>query len=172
MSPLMRTMLGLAVIALAVVLGVIYGPHYDDTNTTTGDAPPATIIVSGQVGALTVNRSLLYRSVTITVTGVVQARSFSDDGKSQYAHTSYVLRIYLRVQAPAGQQGAVGIDYPALARLVLHDGTQIRPNLTQVSPAVLPAQDTTGFLDFWTAAPVKLSSLTFVLGGTAIALGG
>lgn len=171
MSPLMRTTLGLAVIALVVVLGVMYGPHYDDTNTTTGDAPPATITVSGQVDALTVNRSLLYRHVTITVTGVVQARSFSDDGKSQYAHTPYVLRVYLRVQAPTGQRGAVGIDYSALARLVFHNGTQLRPNLAQVSPAVLPAQDTTGFLDFWITAPVTLSSLTFVLGGTAIALG-
>lgn len=171
MSPLMRTLLGLAIIAVAVVLGVAYGPHYDDTNTTTGDAPPATITVGGRVGALTVNRSLAYRNVTITVTVVVQARSFSDDGKSQYAHAPYVLRVYLHVQAPRNQSGALGIDYPALARLVLRDGTQMRPGLVRVSPAILPAQDETGFLDFWTSSPQNLSSLTFRLGGTTLAFG-
>jgi hypothetical protein len=167
----MRTLLGLAIIALIVVLGVIYGPHYDDTNTTTGDAPPATITVSGQLGALTVNRSMLYQGVTITVTAVVQARSFSDDGKSQYARAPYVLRVYLHVQAPGDQHGALGINYPALARLLLRDGTQMRPNLVQVSPAILPAQNAGGFLDFWTSAPLPLPSLTFLLGRTAIAFG-
>jgi hypothetical protein len=171
MSPLARTLLGLLIIAVIVALGVIYGPHYDDTNTTTGDAPPATITVSGQLDALTVNRSIFYQKVTITVTTVVQARSFSDDGKSQYAHAPYVLRVYLHVQAPGNQQGALGIDYPTLARLVLHNGTQMRPNLVQVSPAILPAQNTRGFLDFWTSAPQQLSSLTFLLGRTAIAFG-
>jgi hypothetical protein len=166
-----RTILGLGVIAIAVVLGVVYGPHYDDTNTTTGDALPPTVTVSGRVDMLTVDRSMVYRKVTITVTAVVQARSFSDDGKSQYAHTPYVLRVYLHVQAPRDQPGALGIDYPALARLVLRDGTRMRPGLVQVSPAVLPAQDERGFLDFWTTSPEKLSSLTLLLGGAALAFG-
>lgn len=171
MSPLTRTLLGLAIIAVVVVLGVVYGPHYDDTNTTTGDAPPATVTVTGQVSALAVNRSLVYKGVTITVTGVVQARAFSDDGKSQYAHTPYVLRVYLHVQAPKDQRGALGIAYSNLAHLVLSDGTQMRPNLAQISPAVLPAQDETGFLDFWIKTPLNLSALTFTLGGSTIAFG-
>lgn len=171
LSPLVRTLLGLLIIAIMLVLGVIYGPHYDDTNTTTGDAPPATITVSGQSGRLTVNRSILYQKVTITVTAVVQAHSFSDDGKSQYAHVSSVLRVYLHVQAPENLPGALGINYPALARLVLPDGRQMRPDLVQVSPAILPAQNSSGFLDFWSAAPLQISSLTFLLGGRAIAFG-
>jgi len=171
LSPLARTLLGLLIIAVMLVLGVIYGPHYDDTNTTTGDAPPATITVSGQSGVLAVNRSILYQRVTITVTTVVQAHAFSDDGKSQYAHAASVLRVYLHVQAPENQQGALGIDYPALARLVLPDGIQMRPNLFQVSPAILPAQNSSGFLDFWSGAPLQLSSLTLLLGRTAIAFG-
>ena len=169
MSPLTRTILGLAIIAAVAVVGVIYGPHYDDSNTTTGDAPPATVTVTGQVGALAVNRSIVYRGVTITVTSVEQASSFSDDGKSQYAHMPYVLRVNLHVQAPGNQSGALGIDYPNLARLVLGDGTQMRPSLAQISPAILPAQDEMGFLDFWTASQMNLSSLTFTLGGSAIA---
>lgn len=171
MSPLARTMLGLAIIAVVVVLGVVYGPRYDDTNTTTGDAPPATVTVTGQVGALAVNRSIVYKGVTITVTSVEQARSFSDDGKSQYTRTPYVLRVYLHVQAPRDQRGALGIDYPNLARLVLGDGTQMRPRLVQISPAILPAQDKTGFLDFWTSSRMNLSSLTFTLGGSSVAFG-
>jgi len=171
MSPLTRTILGLAIIAIVVVLGVIYGPHYDDTNTTTGDAPPATVTVTGQVSMLAVNRSMVYQRVTITVTSVEQARSFSDDSKSQYAHTPYVLRVNLHIQAPRGQSGALGIDYPNLARLVLGNGTQMRPSLAQISPAILPAQDETGFLDFWTGSLMNLSSLTFTLGGGTIAFG-
>jgi hypothetical protein len=171
LSPLTRTILGLGVIAVAVVLGVVYGPHYDDTNTTTGDAPPPTVTVSGQVGTLAVNRSLIYRKIAITVTVVVQARSFSDDGKSQYAHTPYVLRVYLHVQAPRDLPAALGIDYPALARLVLRDGIRMQPGLVQVSPAILPAQDERGFLDFWTTSPEPLSALTLLLGGTALAFG-
>src|SRR6185437_11988246 len=103
--PMQRTILGILIIALAVAFGVIYGPHYDTDNTTTGDSPVPTVTVTGLTGALNVNRSVVYQGVTITVTRAVQAQSFSDDGKSQYAHTKYVLRVYLHVQAPQSQQG-------------------------------------------------------------------
>ncbi len=171
MSPVRRTILGIAVIAVIVVLGVIYGPHYDDDDTTTGDAPPPTVTVTGLANALNVNCSVIYEGVTITVVNVEQAQSFSDDGKSQYAHAKYVLRVYLHVQAPARQQGALGIDYIDLSRLVLSDGTEIQSNLAQISPDVLPGQDEDGFIDFWINSPLNLSNLEFVLGGNAIAFG-
>lgn len=172
LSPVQRTLLGLTIIALVTVIGVIYGPHYDDTNTTTGDAPPPTVTITGLAGSLNVNRSMIYKGVTITVTSVAQARSFSDDGKSQYAHTKYVLRVYLHVQAPKEQHGALGIDYPNLARLVLSDGTQLRSGMTQISPDTLPGEDQTGFMDFWINTQQNLSSLTFTLGGNVIVFGG
>lgn len=172
MSPLQRTLLGLVIIALVTVVGVIYGPHYDDDNTTTGDAPPPTVTITGLTSSLAINRSLLYKGVTVTVTSVAQAQSFSDDGKSQYAHTKYVLRVYLHVQAPKSQQGALGIDYPNLVSLVLSDGTQLRTNMAQISPDTLPGEDQTGFMDFWVNTQQNLSTLTFTLGGNAIAFGG
>jgi hypothetical protein len=171
LSPMQRTVLGIVIIALVVALGVIYGPHYDTDNTTTGDSPPPTVTVNGQVGALNVNRSLVYQGVTITVTNVVQAQSFSDDGKSQYAHTKYVLRIYLHVQSSKSQQGPVGLNYTNLSHLVLSDGSQVRSNIAQISPDILPGQDEKGFLDFWTAAPLDLTQLAFALDGQTIAFG-
>lgn len=171
LSPMQRTTLGIIVIALVVALGVVYGPHYDTDSTTTGDSPPPTVTVTGLTNALNVNRSVVYQGVTITVTRVAQAQSFSDDGKSQYTHTKYVLRVYLHVQAPPGQKGALGLNYTDLSRLVLSDGTQMRSNLAQISPDILPGQNEDGFLDFWVSAPLKLSELAFTLDGKAVVFG-
>jgi hypothetical protein len=171
LSPVQRTTLGIIIIALIVLMGAIYGPHYDTDNTTTGDSPPPTVTVTGQTSMLNVNRSLIYQGVTISVTNVVQAQSFSDDGKSQYAHTRYVLRVYLHVQAPKNQRGALGLNYPASARLLLSDGTAVSSNLAQISPDILPGQDENGFLDFWVKTPLNLSELAFALNGDTIAFG-
>lgn len=171
MSPLTRTLLGLAIIAVIVVLGVIYGPHYDNDDTTTGDAPPPTVTATGLASSLSVNRSIVYKGVTIAVTDVQQAASFSNDGKSQYAHTKYVLRVNLHVQAPKSQNGPLGIQYTDLTRLVLSDGTQVKSNMAQISPDILPGQDEVGFMDFWTNQQLNLSSLTLTLGGDSIAFG-
>lgn len=171
LSPMQRTILGILIIAFVVAIGVIYGPHYDTDNTTTGDSPAPTVTINGQIGALEVNRSLVYQGVTITVTNVVQAQSFSDDGKSQYAHTKYVLRIYLHVQSPKSQQGPLGLNYADLSRLILHDGTQVHSNLAQISPDILPGQNEEGFLDFWIKTPLDLTRLVFSLNGQTIAFG-
>lgn len=169
MSPVQRTVLGISIIALFVVLGVIYGPHYDVDNTTTGDSPPATVVVNNSLSSLSVNRSLVYQGVIITITSVEQANSFSDDAKSAYAHVKYIVRVRVHVQAPAHQQGAVGIDYGKLANLILANGTQLNANLSQISPDVLPNEQQDGFLDFWVNTPLNLSALTFSLDGQTIA---
>lgn len=169
MSPMQRTALGLCIITVVVVLGVIYGPHYDDANTTTGDTVPSTVTVTSQQGVLSVNRSLLYKGVTITVTSVEQAHAFSNDGKSAYAHVNEIVRVYVHVQAPTSQQGPIGIDYGNLASLVTPDGTQFNARLSQISPDILPGQQQDGFFDFWVNAPLKLSSLMFSLNGNMIA---
>ncbi len=171
LSPVQRTILGIAVIAIVVVLGVMYGPHYDTDNTTTGDSPPPTVTVTGITNALTVNRSLHYQDATITVTSVELAQSFSDDGKVQYANMKYVLRVYLHVQAPGTQQGPLGLNYTSLSRLILSDGTQLRANLAQISPDILPNQNEDGFLDFWTNTPLNLTQLSFALNGVTIPFG-
>lgn len=172
LSPMTRNMLGIGIIAVIVVLGVIYGPHYNsDDSTTTGDAPPSTVTVTSPQGALKVNRSLVYQGVTVTVTSVEQAHAFSDDGKSAYAHVSYIVRVYIHVMAPATLQRPVGIDFGNQANLVLPDGTQLIAHLSQISPDVLPGTQQDGFLDFWVNSPLHLSSLTFMLNGSALVLG-
>src|SRR5260221_10372592 len=100
MSPTTRTLSGILIIAVILVIGIIYGPHYADSNTTTGDAPVQTITVTGLLSSLQVNRSLIHQGVTLTVTSVEQAHTFSDDNKSSYAHVKYILRVHLHVVAP------------------------------------------------------------------------
>ena len=171
LSPTKRTALGIIIIALIVFMGVKYGPHYNDDSTTTGDAPPPTVTVNGPAGSLSVNRSMVYQGVTITVTNVQQAQSFSDDGKSAYAHVKYIVRVNLHVQAPAKQQTAIGIDYCSLSHLVLADGSSLPCKLAQISPDILPGEQQDGFIDFWLNAPLQLSTLMYVLDTNSIVLG-
>lgn len=172
LSPMQRTVLGMVVIALVVAMGIVYGPHYDTDNTTTGDSPTPILTVNGLANSLDVNHSAVYQGVTVTVTRVMLARSFSDDDKSQYGHAKYILRVYLHVQAPKSQRGPLGLNYPDLTRLVLSDGTQLHSNLAQISPDILPGQDEQGFLDFWMNAPLNLAQLALLLNGDTIAFGG
>ncbi len=146
LSPVQRTILGIAIIAIITVLGVIYGPHYDDDDTTTGDAPPPTVTVTGLSSELNVNRSIIYQGVTITVTNVQQAQSFSDDEKSSYAQVSYIIRVNLNIQAPASQQQAIGLNFCTLSYLVLANGSELPCKLAQLSPDILPGQDQTGYI--------------------------
>lgn len=173
MSPARRTTLGILIIAVVVVLGVIYGPRYDDDATTTGDALPPTVTATDLTGTLTVNRSLVYAGVSLTVTSVQQAQSFSNDNKSAYAHVASIIRVNLHIQPPASQQKAVGIDYCALSHLMLADGSELTCKLAQLSPDVLPGQSQDGFIDFWltTPRPQRLVSLGYVLDNAAIAFG-
>ncbi|HEY0757556.1 MAG TPA: hypothetical protein VGD98_26645 [Ktedonobacteraceae bacterium] len=168
LSPLQRAGLGIVIIALIVALGVIYGPHYDTDNTTTGDTPASKVIVTGLTSSFTVNHSISYQGATVTVTTVMQAGSFSNDGKSQYGHKKYVLRVYLHVQAPKSQRGPLGLNYSELVRLVLSDGTRLPANLAQISPDILPGQDEQGFLDFWVNTPLDLSQLSLLLADQTI----
>ncbi len=170
MSPIKRTTLGIVIIALAIVLGVIYGPHYDVDNTTTGDTSSAPVIINGAAGEVNVNHSFLYQGVTITVTNVEQAQTFSDDGKSSYAHVKYIIRVNLHVQSPANQQTAIGIDYCTLSHLVLSNGSQLPCKLAQISPDVLPNQQQDGFIDFWISTPpLQLSQLAYTLNNYTVA---
>lgn len=169
MSPAKRTTLGIIIIAAAVIWGVMYGPRYTDTNTTTGDALPPTVTVVGLTSSLAVNRSMVYQGVTITVGNVQQAQSFSDDGKSRYAHVKYIIRVRLHIQAPARQDKAIGIDYCQLSHLVTSDGASLSCKLAQISPVVLPGQQNEGFLDFWLDTPLELTSLRYVLDTDEIA---
>ncbi len=171
LSPTMRTLLGLLIIALIVVLGVTYGPHYDDNNTTSGDSVPLTVTVNASLGVLTLNKALVYQGVTITLQNVEEAKFFSDDNKSSYHHVKYIVRVRLHIQAPKTQNGAIGIAYSKLVHLVDADGSSFNPGLAQISPDVLPGQDETGFLDFWINTPLKLSSLTFTLDSKEVSFG-
>jgi hypothetical protein len=170
MPPYARTTLGIFIIAVIVVLGVIYGPHYDDDETTTGDSIPVTPTVTNLLGTINVNRSIEYQNVSITVTNVAQAKGFSDDVKgAEGKPQDYIVRVMLQVQAPNAQKTAIGINFGNLTQLSLANGTLIPCSLAQISPDIPPGLEEDGYIDFFVSAPVSLSSLTFLLGSNAIA---
>jgi hypothetical protein len=158
-----KVIIALVIIGIGVVLA-FFAPPEGDSNNITGDSIPATLTVTNLVGTLTVNRGADYNHVHITVAGVQQASSFSDDHKHSGAYT---IRVQLTAQTDAGQQSPIGLDYAAIARLQLASGQLIAPKLVNMSPNVLPGQAFTGFIDFPVDTQVNLSSLTLQLGSSA-----
>lgn len=163
-----RVILALAIILIFVVLS-FFGPHDEESDNVTGDTLPATVTVTSPLSTLSVNRSIDYSNVDITVTKVDEAAAFSDDKKQGGA---YVIRVYLQEKS-AATQSPVGIDYPSLTRLLLPNGESIAPKFVAIAPSVLPDSVQSGFIDFPVAAPVTLSSLALRMGnGTSVAFSG
>jgi hypothetical protein len=154
--------LGVVVLLMLVVLfGLMAYSHLPRAggNSNSLNALTPTPAQSNPVAAIQLNRSFTFSGVTMTVTGAGEAGSFSDDQKHQ---SSYVVRVYLQAENKTGSP--VGIDYQALARLVLPDGTAVAPQMITLSPVVLPGQQQTGYLDFPVNQQLDLSTLSLRLG--------
>ncbi|MBX5451092.1 hypothetical protein [Thermogemmatispora sp.] len=158
--------LGIVVLVMLIVLvGLMAYSHLPRAGGNSNDALTAltpTPAQSNPIASIELNRSFSYSGVNLTVTRVGEAGSYSDDQKHQ---GKYVVRVYLEVQNPG--ESPVGIDYQALARLVLPDGTQIAPQLITIPPVVLPGQKQTGYLDFPVNQQLDLSTLSLHLGKKA-----
>jgi len=135
---------------------------------TASDLVTPTAVPTHPVSTLTVNHSVDFSGVHITVTRVQEAAAFSDDSKHP---KPYTVRVYVHVVNNG--QAAVGIDYNSLARLLLPDGVVVMPQLVTIPPQVLPNEMQDGYLDFPVATQVALSSLALRFGsGTMVAFGG
>jgi hypothetical protein len=169
LSPTARVVIALAIIGLAVVLSFFLPGGHEDASNVTGDTVPSTAVVTNFVSALTVNRSVDFNHVHFTVTSVTQAAAFSDDLRRG---GKYTVRVELQASSENGNQAPVGIDYPALVRLLTLDGQAIAPKLVSIAPLVLPNQSRNGYIDFPVNTQVDLSSLMLRLGsGAMVAFG-
>lgn len=165
LSPRARVVIALAVIAFFVVLSFILPGGHEDASNVTGDTVPSTVAVTNLVSTLTVNRSIDFNHVHFTVTRVTQAAAFSDDRKRG---GKYTVRVALQAGSENGNQAPVGVDYPALVRLLTPDGQVIAPKLVSIAPLVLPNQSQSGYIDFPVNTQVALSSLMLRLGSGAM----
>lgn len=165
LSPKVRVIIALAIIGLFVVLSFILPGDHEDASNVTGDTVPSTAAVTNFVSTLTVNRSVDFNHVHFTVTSVTQAAAFSDDRERG---GKYTIRVALQARSINGTQAPVGINYPALARLLTPDGQAIAPKLVSIAPLVLPNQSQSGYIDFPVNTQVDLSMLMLRLGSGAM----
>ncbi len=156
--------LAIAIIAFAVVLS-FFLPHEQDSSTLVGDATTPSVTVTNLVSTLTVNRSVDFNNVHLTVTRVSQATAFSDDPKHAGALT---VRVEMQAKSESSNQAPIGMNYPSLVRLLLPDGQAISPKLVSLAPLVLPTQVQSGYFDFPVNAQVDLSSLMLRLGNETV----
>lgn len=159
--PAVRVVLAIVGIGIAVILSFFLPKEQDPNIGLTTDSVTPTVGITRPVGSIMVNRSVVYRDVTIMVTKVEEAGAFSDDRKRAGIYT---VRVSVHVQPGDTIQSPVGIEYATLVRLVLPDGEVISPKLITILPIVIPNQARDGFFDFPVSAQEPLSSLTLRVG--------
>jgi hypothetical protein len=169
LSPKARVIVALAVIALLAIIVIFLFPRERDSTIVIGDTVGPTVTATNFVGALVVNRSFDYHNVHYTIARVSQASAFSDDHKRAGIYT---VRIDMLAHSESSLQNPIGINYPALVRLVLPDGQSIAPKLVSLAPLFLPGGSQSGFFDFPVDSQVELSSLVLKMGNeTTVAFG-
>jgi hypothetical protein len=161
LSPRTRVILGLASIALLVIIVIFLFPRERDSTIVIGDTVGPTVTATNFVGTLAVNRSFDYNNVHYTVARVTQASAFSDDHKPAGIYT---VRIDVQASSDSNLQNPIGINYPSLVRLVLPDGQSISPKLVSLAPLFLPGGSQSGFFDFPVNSQVVLSTLVLKMG--------
>lgn len=161
-SPRMRTVIAIAVIAIAVVLA-FHGPSEGESDNVTGDpAFVPTVGITNKVDSVSLNKSVTVQGVRLTVSQVVEATKFSNDRKRAGVYTVRVM-----MNARNDSSSPIGVQYNTLMRLVLPNGQEIMPKYISVLPMALPRQTLSGFVDFPLASQVPLSSLTLHFGNEA-----
>ncbi len=164
LSPRMRTLLAIAVIAVAVVLA-FHGPSDGDSDNATGDPDPAfvpTVAITNMVDSLVVNKGVNVEGLHLVVLQATEATSFSDDRKQTGAYT---VRVMMHTKTNGSQP--IGIQFDSYLHLVLPNGQAIPPKYISLVPVTLPNSINVGYADFPLASRVPLSSLTLHLGNDA-----
>lgn len=164
-----RVILAIVFVAIAVAVSFSLPKEQDPNIGLTNDPATPTVGITRSVGSMIVNRSVVYRDITIVVTKVEEAGAFSDDRKPAGLYT---VRVRVHVQPGDTIQTPVGIEFATLVRLVLPDGQVISPKLVTVLPIVFPKQAEDGFFDFPVSSRVPLSPLSLQVGSdSSVAFG-
>ncbi len=161
-SPRMRTVIAIAVIAVAVVLA-FHGPSEGESDNAIGDpAFVPTVGITNMVDSLAVNKSVDVKGLHLTVSQATEAKNFSDDRKRAGIYT---VRVMMHTKNNGSQP--VGVQFDAYLRLVMANGQVIVPKYISLVPVTLPNSTRDGYADFPLASQVPLSSLTLHFGNDA-----
>ena len=164
LSPRMRTILAIAVIAVAVVLA-FHGPTEGEVDNVSGDPDPAfvpTIGITNQVDSLTLNKSVDVKGLQLGVLQATEAKKFSDDRKLA---GTYTVRVMMSTKNTSSNP--IGVQFDSYIKLVLANGQVIAPKYMSLVPLTLPNSSNEGYADFPLTTQVPLSSLTLQFGNDA-----
>ncbi len=160
LSPRARTIIAIAVIAIAVVLA-FHGPSEGESDNATGDpAFVPTVGITNQVDTVMLNKSVVVQGLNLRVSQVTEASKFSDDRKRA---GTYTVRVMMHAKNTSSQP--IGIQYDSYLKLVLPNGQLIAPKYTSLLPLTLPNGTRDGYSDFPLDSQVPLSSLSLRFGG-------
>jgi hypothetical protein len=159
----------LAVLLLCGALGYVgwwFLANRAPTSTTPGTSSTATTRTTGSSqggqpvqATVSINQTVRYADVDITLLSVQQAQSFADDDSSTQAG---VVRLNTREQSTSSQRSYY--LYSDVARLVLPDTSAVPPANTQHFGAPDPQATQSNWWDFPLSSSVKISDLTLRLG--------
>jgi len=113
------------------------------------------------VTSTSINATVTYAGVTMTVLKVEQAQSFTDDPNSAY---DGMLRVH--VQAQNKTQVPVNLMYDTIARLIVPGGKTLTPTYVKAHVGVAPGATQTGILDFPVPIDTKAKLCVLRLGAT------
>lgn len=141
----------IVLLMLLIILGTltyisvgIFGSHF-------GTQPPIT--------TASIQASVTYAGVTITVLDAQQAERFLDDANTS---TSGMLRVHLQAQNKTTLP--VNLLYTTITRLLLPGGTVVSPVYVKSNVGVPPGATRTSLVDFAVPSTLKISQLLLRLG--------
>ncbi|GCF08033.1 hypothetical protein [Dictyobacter arantiisoli] len=158
------TILGLIVIAIAVVSVLLSGPHEVEHDSLFAPPAAATIVVTNQVADTALHQTYVYQDVHLSFTRATLASKFSDDFK---LHSKYVVRVYLDTTNTL--KDAIGVDYVSLTSLILPNGTKVGGKLASINAAVYPGEKQSGYIDFPLNEKIDLTRIQIQFNNTVLA---
>ncbi len=157
------TILGIIVIAIAVIATILSGPHEVEHDDLFGPPPPPVVTATKLSGETTLHQTYNYNGVHVMFTKAELAANFSDDTMTT---SNYVVRISMSSTNQLAE--SIGVDYVNLTWLILPNGEKIPGKLSSISKAVYPGQAQSGYVDFPVTNKIALSQIKLQFNDTVL----
>lgn len=145
------------VIGLVLILLLLAGVGYIGWNVLGLGKPTQSTITT-----TTLNSTLPYADVDVTVVNIQQAQNFLDD-----PHSASDGMLRFRLQAQNKATVPVNLAYSTIAHIVFPDGKVEAPAYVKSNVNLAPGAAQTSIVDFTAPQTAKITQLTFRLGDTS-----
>lgn len=146
---------------LAVVLLLVLGTVVYAIAGLLGVALPGFVNEQPPVSTITLNTTVPYAGVDVTILNVQQSQSFVKDPNTS---NNGMIRLNLREHNLTGVK--VVWNYATIARLIMKSGSLVSPTYVNSLVSVAPGTSQTSVVDFAVPANFSVNQLTLVLGAT------